>query len=152
MVLPPLLQIASQLRRYAFHKPPKLLVFLFQFCDLKLLLDAAIVFDLFFKALVLLRQIVDGGLILFHLPQMAFKPGEIRNNHRKDFLSLFPCIHHCDFRQRLFDGSLLLRQRDRLLEQPCRDMLASGDKGALAPFENGKLLFHVGVELVLPFG
>ena len=31
-------------------------------------------------------------------------------------------------------------------------MLALGDKGALAPLEDGERLFHVGVELVLPLG
>lgn len=31
-------------------------------------------------------------------------------------------------------------------------MLPFGDKGALAPFEGGERLFHVGVELILPAG
>lgn len=83
---------------------------------------------------------------------MGFQTGEELAQHGKGFLPFLPGVHHGNIGNRLFNGSLLLNEADRLLEQPCWDMFALGDKGALAPLENRELLFHVGVELVLPLG
>lgn len=152
--MPPLLfsQRLSYLRRYAVHKPPKPLVFLFERQNLHLLLYALFVPDLLFQPGVLLGQIVDGGLILLHLPQVLFQSGEVRPHHVQNLVPLLPGVQHPDFRNGLFDGPLLAGEVDRLLEKPGGDMLALGDKGALAPLEGGERLAHVGVKLVLPLG
>ena len=139
-------------RGYALDKPPELFVFLFQHEDFHLFLYALFAVDLLFQALVLLRQIVDGGLILLHLPQVPFQPGEVRPHHLQNLVPLLPGVQHPNFRHRLFYGLLLAGQVYGLLEQPCGDVLALCDKGALAPLKDGERLFHVGVKLVLPLG
>mgnify|MGYP007007359968 CR=1 FL=1 len=150
---PPLfLQRLSYLRRYAVHKPPKLFIFLFQHEHFHLLLYALFAVDLFLQVLVLLGQIVDGGLVFLHLPQVLFQPGEVRPHQFQNLVPLLPGVQHPDFRNGLFDGPLLAGEVDRLLEQPGGDMLPLGDKGALAPLEAGERPVHVGVILVLPLG
>ena len=68
------------------------LIFLFQLQYFHLLSDALFVIDLLFQAHVLLRQVVNGGLILLHLSQMPFQPGEIRPYYFQRLVPLFPCI------------------------------------------------------------
>lgn len=92
------LERLPDLRGYALDKPPELFVFLFQHEDFHLFLYALFVVDLLFQALVLLRQIVDGGLILLHLPQVPFQPGEVRPHHLQNLVPLLPGVQHPDFR------------------------------------------------------
>ena len=68
------LERLPDLRGYALDKPPELFIFLFQHEDFHLLLYALFAVDLLLQALVLLRQIVDGGLILLHLSQVLVQP------------------------------------------------------------------------------
>ena len=143
------LERLPDLRGYALDKPPELFIFLFQHEDFHLLLYALFAVDLLLQALVLLRQIVDGGLILLHLSQVLFQPGEVRPHHLQNLVPLFPGVQHPDFRHRLFYGLLLAGQVYGLLEQPCGNVLALGDEGALAPLEDGERLFHVGVKLMI---
>lgn len=96
------LQRLSDLRGYALDKPPKPLVLLFECQDLHPLLYARCVPDLFFQSFILLRQIVDGGLVLFHLPQMLFQPGEVRPHHLQNLVPLFPGVQHPDFRHLVY--------------------------------------------------
>lgn len=150
---PPLfLQRLPYLRRYAVHKPPELFVLPFQHEHFHLLLYALFAVDLLMQAFVLLGQIVDGSLILLHLPQVLFQPGEVRPHHVQNLVPLLPGVQHTDFRNGLFDGPLLAGEVDRLLEKPGGDMLALGDKGALAPLEAGERPVHMGVKFVLPAG
>ena len=104
------------------------------------------------QAFVLLGQIVNGGLVLLHLPQVLFQPGEVRPHQFQNLVPLLPGVQHTDFRNGLFNGPLLAGEVNRLLEQPGGDMLPLGHKGALAPLEGWKRLAHVGVKFVLPFG
>ena len=148
----PLLDFPSDLRRDFCYKRPELFVLLFEPRRLQLLVNAVLVGDLFFQPRILLRQIVNRGMVFLHLSQMGLQPGEELVKQGKGFLFLLPGVHHGDLGNGLFNGLLLLNKADGLLEQPCGDVLPLGDKGAFASFEDRKCLFHVSVKLVLPAG
>ncbi len=148
----PLLDFPSDLRRDFCYQRPELFVLLFEPGGLQRFADAGLVSDLFFQPRVLLRQIVNRGLVFLHLSQMCFQPGKELVKQRKGFLFLLPGVHHGDLGNSRFNGLLLLDEADGLFEQPCGDVLPFGDKGAFAPFEDGEHLFHMGVKLILPAG
>ena len=71
----------------------------------------------------------------------AFPAGRSTAPPSPKFRLVFSRRQHPDFRHCLFYGLLLPGEIYGLLEQPCGNVLALGDKGALAPLEDGEHLF-----------
>ena len=133
-------KVQKQLRWNALHKPPDCSFSCFSFAGLKLFLDPALVPNLFFQALVLPRQIVNGGLVLFICPKCPsnrakYGPTSVRISSR-----FFPAFIMPMSDTAFSMARCCLDEIHRLLEHPCGNVHALS-QGRSPQLEDGERLF-----------